>query len=195
MGAARGGTGPAPAERPTGFPRSRGPALSIDDQLSHILYQELRVEARKLLAGEWHWDRPSITSLVHQAIQRVGSSQGRPLGDRGYLRAASRAMWCILVDRARKRKRPGNPQPLRERDLVAPAWSAGLVLGLDEALQELTQSLDEEAVDLVRLRLVAGLNGKQAAEELNISPATESRMWNRVRAFIKHRLAERNHDA
>ena len=58
------------------------------------------------------------------------------------------------------------------------------LLALDEALQKLSTS-DPIKARLVELRYFAGLTGEQAAEILDISPATADRHWAFAKAWLR----------
>jgi RNA polymerase sigma factor (sigma-70 family) len=62
------------------------------------------------------------------------------------------------------------------------------VLALDTALEKLA-ALDPQQAKIVELRYFGGLTVEEAAEALEISPATVKRHWTLARAFLKQELA------
>ena len=61
------------------------------------------------------------------------------------------------------------------------------MLALDQALERLA-SLDPMNARLVELRFFGGLTVEEAAEALDISPATLKRRWALARAFLLREL-------
>jgi RNA polymerase sigma factor (sigma-70 family) len=62
------------------------------------------------------------------------------------------------------------------------------VLQLDAALEKLA-ALDPQQAKIVELRYFGGLTVDEAAEALDISPATVKRHWTLARAFLKKELS------
>jgi RNA polymerase sigma factor (TIGR02999 family) len=94
----------------------------------------------------------------------------------------------ILIDRARARgalKRGGDRarQCLTDVEPVAPQEPDEL-LAVDEALRSKFAEKDPLKAELVKLRFFAGLNLEQAAEVLEISPATADRYWSYARVWL-----------
>ena len=63
------------------------------------------------------------------------------------------------------------------------------VLALDAALDKLG-ALDAQQAKIVELRYFGGLTVEEAADALDISPATVKRHWTLARAFLKKELSE-----
>ena len=63
------------------------------------------------------------------------------------------------------------------------------VLALDEALERLA-ALDPQQAKIVELRYFGGLTVEEAAEALDISPATVKRHWTLARAWLKKELTQ-----
>jgi RNA polymerase sigma factor (sigma-70 family) len=61
------------------------------------------------------------------------------------------------------------------------------VLELDAALEKLA-TLDAQQAKIVELRYFGGLTVEEAAESLDISPATVKRHWTLARAWLKKEL-------
>ena len=64
------------------------------------------------------------------------------------------------------------------------------VLALDAALEKLA-ALDPQQAKIVELRYFGGLTVEEAAEALDISPATVKRHWTLARAWLKKELRRR----
>jgi RNA polymerase sigma factor (TIGR02999 family) len=111
-----------------------------------------------------------------------------------FLAMTARLMRQILVDHARRKR-----SVKRGRDARSVALSEGMAVGkpmtvdilaLDEALVELA-TFDPRQRDLIELRYFAGLTIEEAAEALNISPATVEREWAVARAWLYEKLSPR----
>ena len=63
-------------------------------------------------------------------------------------------------------------------------------MALDEAMDKLAR-VDAAKAELVKLRLFGGLTGKQAADVLGISYATEQRHWAYARSWLRVEVAGR----
>ena len=99
----------------------------------------------------------------------------------------------ILVERARARgaqKRWGGMNRVSLTDALAVASDPESVLpALDDALNRLEQ-IDPEQARIVELRFFAGLSIEDAAEALDMSPATLKRRWALARAWLFRELSE-----
>jgi RNA polymerase sigma factor (TIGR02999 family) len=105
---------------------------------------------------------------------------------------AARLMRQILVDHARRvqaRKR-GRGVTMVSIAAASPAVAPNVVdmLALDQALEELT-SVEERLCRVVELKFFAGLTIDEAAEALDVSPATVERDWVVAKAWLYDRLA------
>ena len=159
------------------------------DQLLPLIYEELRKLAAQRLAHEKPGGSIQPTMLVHEAYLRlVGNGTEQHWNGRGhFFAAAAEAMRRILIDRARRNRRPihgGDRErvPLDEQNLAIDEQSEEL-LALDEALTRLAEQEPVKA-ELVKLRYFAGLTLEEAAASLGISPATAKRYWAFARAWL-----------
>jgi len=159
------------------------------EQLLPLVYDELRKLAAQKLAHEKPGQTLQATALVHEAYLRlVGQTGEQKWDNRGhFFAAAAEAMRRILVENARRKrsqKHGGNlvRRTLEDLPLVTPELGDDL-LALDEALDKLAKEEPVQA-ELVKLRHFAGLTVDQAAEALNISPATADRYWAYARAWL-----------
>ena len=163
-------------------------------QLLPLVYDELRRLAAQKLAHEAPGQTLDATGLVHEAYLRlVGPVDGDRWKDRGhFFAAAAEAMRHILVDRARRKRRPkhgGGRKRIELDDRVpAPPTAEEHLLALDEALTQLAGD-DPEAAAVVQLRYFAGLSVEEAAQSLGMSRASAYRHWTFARACLRQQLA------
>ena len=158
-------------------------------QLLPLVYDELRKLAAQKIAHEKPGQTLQATALVHEAYVRlVGVNEDQRWDSRGhFFAAAAEAMRRILVESARRKRARKHGGGLARLDLddlalVAPELGEDL-LALDEALEKFAKEEPIKA-ELVKLRHFAGLSVDQAAEALNISPATADRYWAYARAWL-----------
>ncbi|HEV3118102.1 MAG TPA: ECF-type sigma factor [Gemmataceae bacterium] len=158
------------------------------EQLLPLVYQELRKLAAQRLAQEKPGQTLEATALVHEAYLRlVDVDKAQHWNSRGhFFAAAAEAMRRILVDNARRKRRPkhgGDRHRIELDEALAVADPRTDLVALDDALAGLA---DEEPVkaELVKLRYFAGLSLEDAAAILGISPATAKRYWAVARAWL-----------
>ena len=165
------------------------------EQLLPLVYDELRRLAAQRLAQEKPGQTLQATALVHEAYLRL--VDGTPVqgwNSRGhFFAAAAEAMRRILVDAARRKRRPkhggGCPRlPHEPLDLPADDRSDDLI-ALNDALDELARREPAKA-ELVKLRYFAGLSLEEAASCLGISPVTAKRYWAVARAWLFAALSD-----
>jgi RNA polymerase sigma factor (TIGR02999 family) len=155
-------------------------------ELLPLVYDELRKLAAAKLAREKPGHTLEATALVHEAFLRlIGDQQFDHRGH--FFAAAAEAMRRILVESARRKKAAKHGGELQRHDaaelpIAAPEPAEDLV-ALDEALNRLA-ALDPLKAQLVKLRYFAGLTIEEAADALDISPATAKRYWTYSRAWL-----------
>jgi RNA polymerase sigma factor (TIGR02999 family) len=172
----------------------RGEARAAGELLP-LVYAELRKLAAARLASESPGQTLQATALVHEAYLRlVGDDPGRPFDGRAhFFAAAAEAMRRILVDNARRKRRPKHGGDLERvpLDAIAGPVEGGVhdLLALDEALTRF--ALEEPLkAELVQLRYFAGLTVEEAAGCLGIAPITAKRHWAVARAWLYAALAD-----
>ena len=173
---------------------SAGDAKAVS-QLMPLVYDELRRLAASYLRRERAGQTLQATALVHEAYVRlVGEKAQRWQNKAHFLAIAALSMRQILVQRARTRKaakRGGDPQRITLDDqLFAAQTKEGAeidLVALDTALQKLS-SLSERQAKVVELRYFGGLSVEEAAEVLDVSPATIKREWTLARAWLRREL-------
>jgi RNA polymerase sigma factor (TIGR02999 family) len=173
-------------------------SLASGDRLARLLplvYDQLRVEAQRLMRSERCGHTLQATALVHDAFLKLVGPREVPWQNRAhFFAAAAEAMRRILVDHARSKAaaRRGGPDARRAAldltglpDPTSEQESAGFLV-LDEAIGRLAE-VDAEAAAVVRLRYFAGLGIDETAAALDVSAPTVKRRW----AFARGWLAER----
>ena len=161
------------------------------DRLYKGVYAELRrmAQANMRREGSGHTLQP--TALVNEAYLRI-APEGSWKTRAQFFGAASLAMRRILVDYARRRltrKRGADVERVTltpDIDVAAETPVIDVLL-LDEALTELSVERPRHA-ELVTLRFFAGMNIDEAAQALEISPATAKRDWVFARAWLQERI-------
>src|SRR6476659_5762100 len=164
------------------------------ERLLPLVYDELRKLAAAKLAQEKPGQTLQATALVHEAYVRLVGTQDPGWNSRGhFFAAAAEAMRRILVDSARRKRRPkhgGDRRRLGLDSLALPVEDRFHdLLALDEALDELARREPLKA-ELVKLRYFAGLSIEEAAACLGIAPITAKRYWAVARAWLYAALSD-----
>jgi RNA polymerase sigma factor (TIGR02999 family) len=157
------------------------------------LYPQLRVVASQILAGERVNHTLQPTALVHEVWLRLGGdrcSDGWETGEQ-FLSAAAAAMKKILIDHARKRKAQKRTTDTLPTSVPLSQVPEDDLLDLTEAIERLTE-IDEDAAELVQLRLFAGLSMTQAAEARKIPLRSAYRLWEFAEAWLFRELNSRD---
>jgi RNA polymerase sigma factor (sigma-70 family) len=178
------------------------------EELLPLVYDELRKLAAQRLTHEKPGQTLDATALVHEAYLRLVASPlpsgGEGPGVRGasvahwssrghFFAAAAEAMRRILVDNARRKRRPKHGGDRRRVNLEAACTIAPRpgndLLDLDEALTKFAQE-DRPKAELVKLRFFAGLTMPEAAQALGVSLATAERWWTYARTWLYAELRD-----
>ena len=167
------------------------------DQLLPLVYGELRLLAAQRLSQELPGQTLQATALVHEAYLRLVGPAGENWHSRGhFFAAAAEAMRRILVDNARRKKSQRHGGQVSQVTLNESLLSKSKticnedLMALNEALEKLEEA-DITKAKLVKLRLFGGLTGKQAANVLEISYATEQRYWACARSWLRVEVSGR----
>ena len=162
------------------------------EQLLPLVYDELRKLAAQKLAHEKPGQTLQATALVHEAYLRLVGGHDPGWDGRGhFFAAAAEAMRRILIDSARRKRRPKHGGDRHRVDLddagdaIAPPVAD--LLALDEALEKLATE-DKDSADLVKLRYFAGLSLAEAAEALGLPDRTAGRRWAYARAWLSEEM-------
>jgi RNA polymerase sigma factor (TIGR02999 family) len=159
------------------------------EQLLPLVYDELRKLAAEKLAHERPGQTIQATALVHEAYLRlVDLEQVCHWDSRGhFFAAAAEAMRRILVDNARRKRRPKHGGERRrvslDEILVLQDEPNDDLLALHEALETFARD-DPAKAELVKLHCFAGLSLEDAGRILGISHRTAKRYWAYSRAWL-----------
>jgi RNA polymerase sigma factor (TIGR02999 family) len=162
------------------------------DELTPLVYNELRRLARSYLRRERPDHTLEGTALVHEAYFRLVDQQNVQFRSRTHFYAlAAELIRRILVDHARSKiaaKRGGTAVKISIDDALPPANEKDMdMVALDDAMKALAEN-DVQQSRIVELRYFAGLTIEETAEALEISPATVKRDWTMAKAFLKREL-------
>jgi RNA polymerase sigma factor (TIGR02999 family) len=171
----------------------RGDRSAIE-QLTPLVYSELRRIAHRYMQGERDGHTLQTTALVNEAYLRLAGRDEIAWQNRAHFLAVSaQVMRHILIDHARRRrylKHGGELQQvsLSEASLMSEQRAAELMV-LEEALSELKQ-LDARKSSVVELRYFGGLSLEETAQVLKISMMTVRRDWRAAKAWLFRRIAD-----
>jgi RNA polymerase sigma factor (TIGR02999 family) len=164
------------------------------DRLLPLVYNELRQLAASRLAQEVPGQTLRATALVHEAYLRLTGDPDRQWnGTRHFFGAAAEAIRRILIDNARRKRRPKHGGHLERLDAehvdLASPLPDDQLLAVDEALDRLAE-VNPRAAEVVKLRFFAGLTESQTAGQLGVSTATVERTWAFARAWLFNEIQQ-----
>ncbi len=168
------------------------------DQLTPLVYDELRRMARRYMRQQPVGHTLQTTALIHEAYLRLIGQQEKHWENRAhFFGVAAQAMRHILVDYARARKmdkRGGGAQQvsLDEALTVGPNGNDDLV-ALNDALTALA-ALDQRQSQVVELRFFGGLTEEEIGEVLKVSPRTVRSDWRLARSWLLRELDREKRD-
>jgi RNA polymerase sigma-70 factor (ECF subfamily) len=162
------------------------------DELAPIVHQELRRLAHRYMRQERPGHSLQTTALVNEVYLKLVDLQRVRWQDRAHFLAISaQLMRRILVDFARSRryaKRGGEAIRVTfEKALEAPESRNPDWLALDDALKAL-EALDPRKSRMVELRFFGGLDVRETAEILEVSPDTIHRDWRFAKSWLRREL-------
>lgn len=161
-------------------------------ELLPLVYEELRKLAAAKMAQQPDGQTLQATALVHEAWLRLVDGPNRQYASRRhFFSAAAQAMRHLLIERARRKLRERHGGDLQRVDLedveiAAPADDETL-LQINTALEELALLAPDKA-EVVKLRFFVGLDEKEIADLLNLSPRTVERNWSYAKAWLFERI-------
>jgi RNA polymerase sigma factor (TIGR02999 family) len=171
--------------------RSRDGDQRAIEELFSVLYESLRVVARAAMRDQSAAHTLQPTALVNEAYVRLVRHKGGWRGRAQFLSAAAKAMRCVLVDHARrKRRRRRTPAGRRFHldDVVVGYEDRAInVLQLDELLQRLEVE-DQRAARIVELRFFGGVSLPDVARVLDQRLRTVERDWQWARVWLRAHL-------
>ena len=163
------------------------------DRLMPVVYEQLRVIARRQLAVREPGATLSTTGLVHEAYLKLVDQSRVAFGDRAHFFAlASVAMRHVLVDRARARltqKREGNLQRVTlDKVQIADDSEPESLLELNDAVAKLSE-VEPRLGKVVECRFFGGLSEEETAEALGVTTRTVQRDWAKARMLLRRALS------
>ncbi|HSJ15964.1 MAG TPA: ECF-type sigma factor [Longimicrobiales bacterium] len=169
-----------------------GDALALE-QLLPLVYEELRVMARRQLARHQPGATLQPTMVVHDAWLKLARSGSLQPNDRAhFLAIAARAMRQVLVDHARaslaRKRGAGMQQTTLVDGIAAVQLPPEDLIALDRALA----SLSPRQRQVVECRFFGGMEEKEIAAVLDISDRTVRREWVKARAWLYTQLYQQS---
>jgi RNA polymerase sigma factor (TIGR02999 family) len=171
-----------------------------DDALQKLIplvYRELRLAARRYMAGEKPGHLLQTTALVNETYLRLVGVRKVSWQNRAhFLAICAQLMRRILTDFARSRgyqKRSGkvNRVTFTEDLLIAPEFDADFA-ALDAAMKKLAE-VDERKSRVVEMRFFGGLTVQESAEVLKVSQDTVMRDWKMAKVWLLRELNGEKH--
>ena len=158
------------------------------DRLFSLVYDDLRRMAAGKMAREPANQTLQATVLVHEAWLRLSREQEVHWQNRGhFFAAAAEAMRRILIERARKKRRPKHGGDLQRVEVekleLADSTPDEKVLLVNEALERLQRDEPEKA-RVVVMKFFGGLTNREVAEALNVTERTVERHWAFAKAWL-----------
>jgi len=164
------------------------------EQLTPIVYDELRRLARVRLSRENPELTLQPTALVHEAYLKLFNHTRLSCQNRTHFYAiAANIMRRILIDNARSRKadkRGGGVNISLNEEQDAADEKAPDVVALDHALQDLAR-IDERKCRIVELKYFGGLTTQEISEVTGLSVATVGRDLRLAHAWLHRELTGR----
>lgn len=168
---------------------ANGDEQALND-LTPIVYKELRQLAAAYLRKEQQGHTLQPTALVHEAYLRLIDQSIPSFQNRShFFGVAARLMRQILVDHARKRhaaKRDGVKVSL-DSAVSFDIQRGGDLLALDTSLCEL-EKLDPRKCKAIELRYFVGLSIEEIAKAFSVSEITVRRDLRMAEAWLQHEI-------
>lgn len=157
------------------------------DQLTPLVYDELRRLADAYMKRERAGHTLQATAIVHEAYVRL-IDMDVPWEDRAhFFSVAARLMRRILVDHARQRatnRRAGTHTVFELQDHDAQTEEIGFdIVEIDNALNKLSE-MDPRLARMAEIHYFAGLSSEETAATLGISVASLQRDLRVVKAWL-----------
>ena len=171
---------------------SAGDAAALE-RLTAIVYQELRVMARRYMRNERAGNSLQATGLVNELYIRLVDVRNIDWQHRAqFFGLAAQLMRRILVDAARARgaaKRGGEAGRVNlDEALIVAREPDRFILELDAALEALAKLAPRQA-RVVELRYFAGMAEEEIAELMQTTSRTVRRDWQFAKTWLKRDLS------
>lgn len=156
-----------------------------------LIYEDLRLMARRQLRREYQERTLEPTALVHEAYLKMVRGASVDANDRAHLLAlAAHAMRQVLVDHARRRNAAKREDAWKAVTLTdagpANEMSADELIALDDALER----LEPRQRQIIECRFFAGMDDGEIAAVLGVTDRTVRREWVKARAWLNRALYE-----
>ena len=164
------------------------------DELTPLVYKELRQLAASYLRKERQDHTLEPTALVHEAYLRLVDQKNPNWQSRShFFGVAARLMRQILVDYARRRhagKRGGSKVRISLKEAVSFRHERSRdFLALDSSLNAL-EKIDARKCRAVELRYFGGLSMDEIALALDVSAITVRRDLRMAEAWLQHEMRQ-----
>lgn len=158
------------------------------DKLFQLVYDELRVMAKRELNYRSPGKTINTTGLVHEAYLKMFDRNEAGWNDRvHFFSVTARAMRQILVDYARRvsaEKRGGNAVHTElNASQISGSDTPVDILELDDAMKQLAE-LNPRLSQIVECRFFGGMSIEETAALLDVSSRTVDREWLKAKAFL-----------
>lgn len=167
-----------------------GDPLALE-QLTPLVYEELRKRARSAFRGEREGHTLQPTALVHELFGRLAPANVDWQDRSHFFALCSRMMRHILVDHAKGRsaaKRGNNPVLVELDDSVPQETSSHEdLLSLNQALEKLA-TLDSRKAELIDLQVFGGLSFMEMEEVTGLSSSTLDRDLRFAKSWLRTQL-------
>jgi RNA polymerase sigma factor (TIGR02999 family) len=177
------------------------------DDLMSVVYNDLQRMAESHMRQRFGPDLPGVTlepaALVNESYMKL-IRQRKKYDNRGqFFAIATKVMLRVLTDYQRQRlaaKRGGGRKrvTLSLEPAATPPVSGSAteieVVALVDALDEL-EALDQRKADVVKMRVVWGLQMREIAESLGVSLATVERDWAFAKAWLAREADRRQSES
>jgi RNA polymerase sigma-70 factor, ECF subfamily len=163
------------------------------DELTPLVYEELRRLASRCLYAERPDHTLRATALVHEAYMRMLGANVDWQDRAHFYAVAARMLRRILVEYARKNNREKHGGGVKKVELddavlVSPE-AAAILVELDEALDRLAKH-DQRKSEIVQLLYFGGMTYDETADALGISAATVHREMKLAKAWLFRELVQ-----
>lgn len=171
------------------------------DELMALVYAELERMARSYLRKHFGSRAEAITlepaALVNESFLKLIQQRNRYDNHGHFFAIASRVMLRVLIDYRRQRaasiRGGGRTHIALVLDEQQIAGSERRTTGIDverfaEALEKL-EAVSPRRADVAKMRVIWGLNLRQVADSLDVSPSTVDRDWRFAKAWLSEAVS------
>ena len=171
------------------------------DGLMALVYAELERMARSYLRKHFGSRAEAITlepaALVNESFLKLIQQRNRYDNHGHFFAIASRVMLRVLIDYRRQRaasiRGGGRTHIALVLDEQQIAGSERRTTGIDverfaEALEKL-EAVSPRRADVAKMRVIWGLNLRQVADSLDVSPSTIDRDWRFAKAWLSEAVS------